>query len=388
MVFDSAFITGTFDQLHHDHIRMLQSIKKLAKVLIFGLVTDELAVRQKRRTLHTFSHRKELLLLIADVVVPHDGEPQYDHVKRLRPSAVFTTTEYFGSPEFDALRAACNVTIVCVPRGQTVSSTEVIGRMHADFIRASYLICMGVGGPILGFPGRKVVKYSKICESERGAGDVFGFYQGPDAAPRNWKGGHNPMTGTRQSAAVPNVAGYPVREAVVMSALANYTWCPYVSHEIVTTSNATPFRGIRGPDAGAIGLAKHANNSRSRSGTQVVLTMKFAGVTLSEWVTGQPEYRIRAVIDSVRQILLELGQAGVVHGDAHPGNVLVDVDSSEVSIVDFQWSQTLAMCGTDQERHDLSLKLQSNFDLVHFKQSCEEYVRIHEVLCADKNWLY
>jgi len=371
-MYGTAFITGTFDELHSDHIELLKNIKQLAKVLVVGLVTDRLAEVQKRRTLHTYEHRKALVLLLADVVIPHNGETQYEHVHKLRPDVVVTGDEYINSDEFQALREKCDIPIIAMPRGYQTSSTTIINRIHSQFIGQARVLANGVGGPVMIYNSNTVVKYSTIQNCETSDKDVYLFYSADSTIPRNWKGGHNPITNLPQTETYPNVAGYPHREAVIMAKFKSFDWCPYMSHYVnqghdsADNVDATSHTEPRTRTADAI------NSARRNSTTTISLVMKYAGVTLDQWLPGQSQAAVLTILHRLRTILSMVKCMGIIHGDIHPSNILIDHDQ-KVSIIDWQWCQSITIYTTKAEHDDLMAKVHVDFDWLHFCSACRSY---------------
>ena len=60
-MYEVGYTTGTFDLPHAGHFAILQKCKALCKILIVGLVSDELGIKQKRKPVLSYEHRKTIL---------------------------------------------------------------------------------------------------------------------------------------------------------------------------------------------------------------------------------------------------------------------------------------------------------------------------------------
>ena len=73
----------------------------------------------------------------------------------------------------------------------------------------------------------------------------------------------------------------------------------------------------------------------------------------------------------VREIIEEMRDLGIVHGDLHSDNILIK--DGNVSIIDFGWcmSKTFEMEKDELEFFENCFKI--NFDYLHFTESLEFY---------------
>jgi glycerol-3-phosphate cytidylyltransferase len=76
---------GTFDLLHHGHIRILQRAKALGDYLVVAVSTDEFNEGKGKKAFHDYALRKEVVESIryVDLVIPESSwEQKLDDVKR------------------------------------------------------------------------------------------------------------------------------------------------------------------------------------------------------------------------------------------------------------------------------------------------------------------
>ena len=88
-----GYLSATFDCLHTNHRRLLRRCKKRCDFLIIGLVTDELAIKQKRKPLMPYDERYDALISmenIVDEVVPFFKQSRIDIKRRLKVDIFFT----------------------------------------------------------------------------------------------------------------------------------------------------------------------------------------------------------------------------------------------------------------------------------------------------------
>ena len=97
-----GYTTGTFDLLHNGHYEILKKCKLMCSTLIVGLVTDELGVRQKRKPVLQYQHRKVILenSKYVDAVVPFNGTSKQEDHRKLKFDILFISDEYHHKPEY------------------------------------------------------------------------------------------------------------------------------------------------------------------------------------------------------------------------------------------------------------------------------------------------
>jgi glycerol-3-phosphate cytidylyltransferase len=119
---------GTFDLLHHGHIRLLQRAKALGDYLVVAVSTDEFNAGKGKKAYHDYALRKEVLESIryVDLVIPESSWGQkIDDVKRYAIDVVVMGDDWAGSDRFDYLKDYCE--LVFLPRTEGVSTTDIKG---------------------------------------------------------------------------------------------------------------------------------------------------------------------------------------------------------------------------------------------------------------------
>lgn len=116
---------GTYDLLHHGHIRLLQRAKALGDYLIVGVTSDTFdRERGKINVQQSLMERVEAVKAtgIADEIIIEEYEGQkIDDIKRLNVDIFTVGSDWSG--KFDYLKAYCRV--VYLERTSGVSSTEI-----------------------------------------------------------------------------------------------------------------------------------------------------------------------------------------------------------------------------------------------------------------------
>jgi len=117
---------GTFDLLHHGHIRLLQRAKALGDYLVVAVSSDEFNAGKGKTAYHDYALRKEVLEAIryVDLVIPEDSwEQKVDDVKRYAIDVVVMGDDWADSDRFDFLKEYCE--LVFLPRTEGVSTTDI-----------------------------------------------------------------------------------------------------------------------------------------------------------------------------------------------------------------------------------------------------------------------
>jgi glycerol-3-phosphate cytidylyltransferase len=126
---------GTFDVLHHGHIRLLKRARAMGDFLMVGLSTDEFNLLKHKESLQPFGERKLVLesLRFVDKVIPEKNwEQKKADIKKNRIDILVMGEDWRG--KFDDLRDYCKV--VYVPRTKNTSSTSLRKRAAEKFIRS------------------------------------------------------------------------------------------------------------------------------------------------------------------------------------------------------------------------------------------------------------
>lgn len=115
---------GTFDTLHHGHIRLLQRARALGDYLIVGLSTDEFNAGKGKQAMFSYEDRKNDLesLRMVDLVIPETNWEQKAKDVQLYHVDVFTMGDDWEG-KFDSLKEYCEV--IYFPRTKAISSTQI-----------------------------------------------------------------------------------------------------------------------------------------------------------------------------------------------------------------------------------------------------------------------
>ncbi|WP_386685097.1 glycerol-3-phosphate cytidylyltransferase [Loktanella sp. R86503] len=119
---------GTFDTLHHGHIRLLRRARELGDYLIVALSTDEFNASKGKSALFSYEERKADLeaLRMVDLVIPERTWDQKVTDVRLYHADVFTMGDDWTG-KFDFLKDQCEVTYF--KRTPSISSTQIRNAM-------------------------------------------------------------------------------------------------------------------------------------------------------------------------------------------------------------------------------------------------------------------
>jgi glycerol-3-phosphate cytidylyltransferase len=115
---------GTFDTLHHGHIRLLRRARSLGDYLIVGLSTDEFNAEKGKQSMFSFEDRKVDLesLRTVDLIIPERNWDQKISDVQMFQADVFVMGDDWEG-KFDFLRDYCEV--VYFSRTPSISSTQI-----------------------------------------------------------------------------------------------------------------------------------------------------------------------------------------------------------------------------------------------------------------------
>lgn len=115
---------GTFDLLHHGHIRLLERAKALGDHLTVAISTDQFNLGKGKVCAYTYEERAHILRAIryVDEVIPETNwEQKIDDVKNHEIDVFVMGDDWEG--KFDFLADYCEV--VYLPRTPDISTTQV-----------------------------------------------------------------------------------------------------------------------------------------------------------------------------------------------------------------------------------------------------------------------
>ena len=384
-----GYITGSFDIIHSDHHRLLQSCKQQCDVLIVGLVTDTLGLKQKRLPIFTYEERRTALEATkwVNTVVEHNGESKSLAYQKLRFDILFSGDEYLGSDEFKEFHATCpTVKVVYFPRNHDTSTSQIWQRIQTRIRNEDdeKVISIGVGGLIMQRGGR-IVKHCNVSTAEMIAfddmkdfsSDILGFMSIAEGKlPRNWRDNSQQLT----DVPFPMITGINVfREVAVGQMFPNASWNTYVSNNIIyrdaKTRQAQPYNGNKQ----LLDFAHWVELERRFPAAIITITQKHGGITLLKYLQSIADpttlsQKLREVIIIIRTICDELKDAHVVHGDIHGQNLLVREtpdNKLNISLIDFGWCSSLRFKLCDIERTQTKAALRDDSDYTHFLSSLQ-----------------
>lgn len=380
----TGYLTGTFDfPIHDDHFRLLAACKNNCDYLIVGLVADDFACIQKRKTILSYDQRRCILenSKHVDLVVPHNGESKSVAWDKLKFDRLFSTDEYMGSPEFTHFEfqkghTAKHVTTMYFPKNTATSSTSCIDRLYTRFMREdTHILCHSIAGPIFK-AGNMVFKPLMFAQVETTANmydytigerldpvavssqDIFRCIPLFGKYPRN-------MKGSAQTHPLPSVTGANSgRELIYNELTKNEPFSLYID-TVVKFIQSEPTVDPVPQDAHSLSdMAQIMNQTRVSPVVSCFIQMKHGGQPLAR--ISDPE-TIKRACRGVHDICKRLQYLGIVHGDIHSNNIIIGEDArTHVYIIDGSWSTSnnMQMSPTERTIHDLRLK--SGFDWNHF----------------------
>lgn len=120
---------GTYDLLHHGHIRLLQRAKDLGDYLVVALSTDQFNTIKHKSSLYKYKERKIIMESIryVDLVIPEKSWSQkISDVKKYSIDIFVMGSDWTG--EFDFLKEYCEV--IYLPRTPEISTSGTIKRLR------------------------------------------------------------------------------------------------------------------------------------------------------------------------------------------------------------------------------------------------------------------
>ncbi len=321
-----------------------------------------------------------------DIVVAHAGDAKAIAWQKLKFDILFSGDDYFDSKEFDDFKAVCpTIPIRFFPKDDENSSTAIISKLMQRFNDSQKIIAPGVSGYVIrqGLGPFQIVKPLHFAQREcdmQSTADHFGFFTHFTELPRNWKSPHHtqPLVPT-----FPMISGInPNREIVINILLKKKHWCTYLSHSVAyDVSTSTKVDNIEEKFDSLTEFANHVAHSRKFPAKIVHLVQRDAGITFNDWCKNEciSVDCFKLKVQRVEEIIEELQEAKIVHGDIHPYNILIDARGF-ISIIDFGWACSSSFKLNKNEELFLNTMLEHGFDHEHFHRSMQ-------VCPATKLWL-
>ena len=367
-MYQIGYTTGTFDLTHQGHFEILKKCKFYCQKLIVGLVSDELGIRQKRQPVLTYQHRKDILenSKYVDSVVIFEGTTKQEDFLKLGFDILFISDEYYQKDEYSSFEHDYpHIPVVYFPRTVDISTSDIFKDIVLRTIKDTTKKSHGIYGNLMSVKWKndKNIIIKPINVSERESTNTANCFYLPVPPPRNWK--INMFSHENH----PNIPGVNAnRELLIHDKLKDKDWYP--GFEIQEKSNYTKIYEDFGLEEDIELKEKIRIMERERQvyGKTFWLLQKDAGITLSSYLVLNKECDINSLYMKVRKIIEELIEMDIIHGDVHPGNILVD-EKENVSLIDFGWCYHKSFDMDEIERDHYRIMLRDNFDLYHFRES-------------------
>ena len=376
-----GYTTMTGDLLHEGHINFLKTAKSLCDILIVGVTTDELAIKQKRKTWFPFSQRRAVIssLECVDIVVEHNGQSKYDAHAMLHFTSLFIGDDYVGADEYSNFQLLYpDISVSYIPRTSGVSSSYLISRFEDRVIEGMDVLAHGIGGQVLRFQLDKsqiIVKAVLLGYRESRYTNGQDAYNIGYPTPRNWKVG---KIVENKYPMISGVNGY--REIKVHELIGKYKWNPFIKEKLVHASTNPCIADAKMSNIDAI------QYERKYPTKTYWLYQRNCGKTLAQHMRDMAienppstcKAEFRNICEIIKQQITELNSIGIINGDLHPNNICIDSDGI-VSFIDFGWCLSKSFELQEEEKKYLQRCLNENFDWVHFSDSLYSF-GIHEYL--------
>ncbi len=407
-----GYTTGTYDSLHHGHCRILQHMKQRVKILIVGLTSDRLAMKQKRPAIMSYEQRKGILDAIkyVDFVVEHDGDPKSVAWEKLKFDILFIGDDYFGTEEYSLFEMQHpEIPVIYIPRTPHISTSQLLGQgaIENPMVRLNDLkiLKQGVNGPIFHFStldstvssskdqkgvGNMILKQVSAGRSEWLAfPSTSDIYQLGFPRPRNWKR-VPPLSGNGQKDKVhPNISGVNTyRELGIYDYLKDLPFYPVINirqiyegeaippiPEGVELATASSFKSPGKSVEQSAEVARLLAERVDRPHAIYWILQRYCGPTLHDWLSQSfPSvtfaYDLKIKKKQVEGLCRELHVRGIVHGDIHSRNICFDSHGT-VSLLDYGWCLHASFDMDDEEKAEYHQQLAERFDYKHFLESLE-----------------
>lgn len=368
-MYELGYTTGTFDFTHSGHFKLLQNIKLYCRKLIVGLVTDELARKQKRNPIMSYSQRYDILINCkwVDRVVEFTGTPKIVDYEKLKFDVLFIDDSYYLTQEYvsfseEIKNRNLNVPVIYIPRTSGISTSDIYLNLLKRFISESQIRARALTGDILEYhlstSKKLLTKTINIGRNEWG--NSSNAYALPFPPPRNWK-----MLKRKDDIDFPLISGINSnREIIISNVLRKKTWYPLIDiiekdYEISKSKDLPESLEER---------IMLMNTERRFPAKIYWLIMRDGGQTLEDWVKNKSKIEREMIYSEILNIISEMKDLGVLHMDLHANNILID-GNNRISIIDFGWCMHSSFDMDEDELRYYKNCLLTNFDKLHFLES-------------------
>lgn len=364
-MYNLGYTTGTFDAVHYGHFEFLKTCKTFyCEKLIVGLVTDDLGIKQKRKPIFDFNHRKAILenCKWVDKVVAFEGTSKQTDYKKIKFEVLLIADEYYEKEEYSGFSIDYpQIPVIYVPRTLNHSTSDIFMELVKRIIKESTVRATGISGDLICLPWKNgknfIIKPIKLGVND--IGDTKNNYKLCQPPPRCWK-----MKSMPNDKKYPFISGInPNRELEIFKMLKNKPWYTGVDISLCFKSHKSKYE-VQEMDI------KKMNNDRKFATESYWLIQRDGGETLAKWIKNKRDIEIECIFSRVLEIIDEMRYMKIMHMDLHPENILISNDY-KVSIIDFGWcmSSTFEMEPDEKEFFDDCFS--KNFDLLHFNESLD-----------------
>jgi glycerol-3-phosphate cytidylyltransferase len=320
-----GYVTGTFDLIHPGHIEFLKTCKNFlgdGGILIVGLTSDDLAIKQKRKTTMSYRQRREILIHFpfVDSVISHTGQSKLDMHDMLKFNILFTGEEYLDTEEYTTMSHVCDIVYIPCPLSREFSSSHLETELLIDRITSISIIKDGVSGLVYKVDSSPVpilFKTVKITNRERLGDRCSNVYNLPIPYPRNLKKLGEPHDYPN----IPGVNGY--REIDIQHLIKSFPWCDTI--DVSKVYDSIPDNSN---DADNSDDFTHITKDRSHPSEVYFIYQYYSGENLDTWIhTHQNDTDFLPMLYNITKQILEsiddMRKIGLIHGDIHPENICI-----------------------------------------------------------------
>jgi len=357
-----GYTTGTYDLLHEGHFEILKKCKLYCRKLVVGLVSDELGVKQKRKPVLTYTHRKQLLenCKYVDGVVEFNGTSKQEDYNKLKFEILFIADEYYKKEEYSSFEIDFpKIPVIYIPRTNHISTSEIYKKIIASILEDINVKASGISGDVLSLEWKKnknfIIKPIKVSDKEHF--NTSNNYYLPIPPPRNWK----MLTTNKPENTYPMISGInPMREIYIYDLLKDKEWYPVIKIE---EKNNIERDYIINEQTMISTMLKERH-----LGKLYWLIQNDGGKTLLDYVKDKSEEKRLDIYRKIIKIINEMRRIELLHMDLHAENILVDEDE-KISIIDFGWCLHKSFDMEEKELSYYNKCFYDNFDTLHFMES-------------------